>query len=83
MLLRYDPFDLSRIQVWYDGKQWADATVVDLSRPYDRRVKPEAAIFSEEADGQLSFLELAEQKRQQAFEKDPITYARVKGGDRS
>jgi len=83
VLLRYDPFDLSRIQVWYDGKQWADATVVDLSRPYDRRVKPEAVIFTEEADGQLSFLELAEQKRQQAFEKDPITYARVKGGDRS
>jgi len=82
VLLRYDPFDLSRIQVCHDGKQWADATVVDLSRPYDRRVKPEAAIFTEEADGQLSFLELAEQKRQQASEKDPITYAQVKGGDR-
>jgi len=83
VLLRYDPFDLSRIQVWHDGKQWADATVVDLSRPYDRRVKPEAAIFTEEADGQLSFLDLAEQKRQQGFQKDPITYAQVKGGDRS
>ncbi|MDF9410087.1 DDE-type integrase/transposase/recombinase, partial [Pelotomaculum isophthalicicum JI] len=49
VLLRYDPFDLSRIQVWHDGKQWADATVVDLSRLHDRRVKPEAATFTEEA----------------------------------
>jgi transposase InsO family protein len=83
VLLRYDPFDLSRIQVWHDGKQWADAKVVDLTRPYDRRVKPETNIFKEEADGQFSFLELAEQKRRQAFEKDTITYAQVKGGDRS
>jgi transposase InsO family protein len=83
VLLRYDPFDLSRIQVWYDGKQWANATVVDLSRPYNCRVKQKAAMSSEETVGQLSFLELAEQKRRQAFEKDPVAYARVKGGDRS
>lgn len=83
VLLRYDPFDLSRIQVWHDGRQWAYATVIDLSRPYDRRVKPEAVIITEDADGQLSFLELAEHKRQQAFENDPITFAQVKGGDRS
>lgn len=39
--LRYDPFDLIGIQVWHEGKRYADATVVDLARPYDHRVKPE------------------------------------------
>lgn len=81
--LRYDPFDLSRIQVWHQGRQWPDATVVDLSRPYDRRVKPETMHLVEEPDGQLSFLELAEQKRQAVLaEQDPVSYA-AQGGERS
>lgn len=79
--LRYDPFDLSRIQVWYQGKPWPDARVVDLTRRMDRRVKPEPHPV-EAADGQLSFLELAEQKRQAALrEQDPVSYA--KGGERA
>lgn len=36
--LRYDPFDLSVIQVWFDDKRWPDAKPVDLTRRYDRRV---------------------------------------------
>lgn len=79
--LRYDPFDLTRIQVWHLDKQWPDATVIDLSRRYDKRVKPETAQLVEEADGQLSFLELAEQKRQAALaEQDPVSYAAQGGG---
>jgi len=26
VLLRYDPFDLSSIQVWYDSERYADAS---------------------------------------------------------
>ena len=79
--LRYDPFDLTAIQVWYEGTRYADATVVDLSRPYDRRVKPEPMILTEEPDGQLAFLELAEQKRQAQWTNEEISYAKAKDGD--
>jgi putative transposase len=78
--LRYDPFDLSLIQVWHQEKQWPDATVIDLSRTYDRRVKPEVSNLVEEPDGQLSFLELAEQKRQAVLaQQDPISYVPTGG----
>lgn len=86
VLLRYDPFDLSCIQVWHEGKHWPDATVVDLARPYDRRVTPETNVILEEAErgggGQLSFFTLAEQKRQTAMKEDPISYATKPGGAR-
>jgi len=85
VLLRYDPFDLSHIQVRYGDKPWPNATVIDLARPYDRRVKPDAVKLVEEPDGQLllSFLELAEQKRQAVWEADPVSYAQPKEGESS
>jgi len=83
VVLRFDPFDLSQIQVWYEGKSWADATVVDLTRPYDRRVKPDTLTLVEEQDGQLSFLEAAEQKRKAAWEEDPVSYADAQGGTKA
>jgi len=82
VVLRYDPFDLSNIQVWYEGKRSADATVVDLARPYDRRVKPEpAAPLVVEPGGQVAFLELAEQKRQAQWTSEPVSYATAGGED--
>jgi len=79
--LRYDPFDLTTIQVWYDGARYADATVVDLSRPYDRRVTPEPTALTVEPDGQVAFLDLAEQKRQAQWTNEEISYAKAKGDD--
>ncbi len=79
--LRYDPFDLSHIQVWHEEASWPDATVVDLTRPYDHRVKPDAVEIVMEPDGQLAFLELAEKKRQATWKSDPITYAKTKEGE--
>jgi putative transposase len=38
--LRYDPFDLSEIQVWLEGKRYADATPLKLRRHTDKRVAP-------------------------------------------
>lgn len=71
-----------RYSGWYEGKRYADATVVDLSRPYDRRVKPEpAAPLGIEPDGQVAFLELAEQRRQAQWVTEPVSYAKAKGGE--
>ena len=59
VLLRYDPFDLSRIQVWYDGQQWDDAKVLDLTRKYMRKLEPPSEImFVENEEGQLHSLTL-------------------------
>lgn len=79
VLLRYDPFALSAIQVWRDGKRHADAIPLNLVRSHDRRVKPEPPKqASSNAEG-ISFFEAAERKRQKALAKDPLTFAR-KGG---
>ncbi|CEO88892.1 hypothetical protein SSCH_2960001 [Syntrophaceticus schinkii] len=37
--LRFDPFDLSVIQVWFDGKRFPDAIPLDLHRSVHKRVK--------------------------------------------
>jgi putative transposase len=80
ILLRYDPFDLSQIQVWFEEKRWADATVMDLTRTYDRRVTPDNPNLVLEPDGQLSFLELAERRRQAAWTSEAVSYAKPEGG---
>lgn len=80
ILLRYDPFDLSHIQVWFEEKRWSDATVIDLTRSYDRRVTPDNRNLAEEPDGQLSFLELAERRRQAAWANETVSYAHPEGG---
>ncbi len=67
--------------MWYEGTRYADATVVDLSRPYDHRVKPEPVALTVEPDGQLAFLELAERKRQAQWTNEEISYAKAKDGD--
>jgi transposase InsO family protein len=74
--LRYDPFDLALIQVWHESTRFADATVVDLTQSYDRRVQSAVPVppFEETADA-LSFLELAERKRQAVWAEEPISYA--------
>lgn len=38
--LRYDPFDLSTIQVWHDGRRFDDARPYALVREHDQRVRP-------------------------------------------
>jgi len=39
--LRYDPFDLSTVQVWCDGRRFDDARPCNLVRQHDRRVRPQ------------------------------------------
>lgn len=78
VLLRYDPFDLSVIQVWYQDKRFADATSVDLTQTYHRKVKKIAEPKSKDKEDelQISFFDLAEKKRRESWEKEPLNYAR-------
>ncbi len=56
--LRYDPFDLSVIQVWYDGRRFDDARPCQLVRGHDQRVSPPAPNPVALPDTRLSYLEL-------------------------
>lgn len=81
--VRYDPFDLTAgIQVWFEGRRYADAAPVELKRTRKRPPdEPEPA--DEVEPQQLSFLDLAEKKRQAVWAEEEIRYAHTKGGDRS
>ncbi len=82
--LRYDPFDLSLpIQVWFQDKRYADARPFELKRKRHKRAKVnEEPVFVEEADGQLSFLDLAQEKRKEAWKQEELRYADTKAGGR-
>ncbi|RXZ84037.1 hypothetical protein EBB07_02760 [Paenibacillaceae bacterium] len=81
VILRYDPFDLSQVQVWDGERRFADATPVELNRRRSHRAAiidaevPEASVAE-----RLSFLALAEQKRQAAWSANELRFAE-KGGD--
>jgi len=78
VVLRYDPFDLKVIQVWWGEKRFPDARPVDLTRPYHRKAaleKPQK-LKSEEHAVQFSFFDLAEQRRRAAWEEKPFSFAR-------
>jgi len=72
VLLRYDPFDLSTIQVWHGEKRFQDAVPVDLTRRHHPRVKPEKPKTVPEEG--LSFFTAAEARRQQELNKSPLAF---------
>ena len=72
VLLRYDPFDLSTIQVWHGEKRFQDAVPVDLTRRHHPRVKPESPKTVPEEG--LSFFTAAEARRQQELNKSPLAF---------
>lgn len=73
VILRYDPFDLSVIQVWYKDKRYQDAVPLDMSRRHHPRVKPEVIKPQEEG---LSFFAAAEGRRQQELSKSPLIFGK-------
>lgn len=81
--LRYDPFDLKVIQVWYKENRFPNACPVELIRSCHRKVTRNAAPEFKKAEEsfQLSFLDLAEQKRQAAWQEDPLSFARKEDVD--
>jgi putative transposase len=79
--LRYDPFDLTELQVWFEEKRYADAMPVELKRKRSREPEVPPPMEAPDTDP-LSFLELAENKRQAAWAEDEVRYAERKGGER-
>jgi transposase InsO family protein len=73
--LRYDPFDLSHVQVWQDGKRLSDAKPMETVRRLDRRISQNNTGFVEETDGQLSFLDLAQQRREATWQNEGLQFA--------
>lgn len=74
--LRYDPFDLSVIQVWLDGVRKEDARPLDLKRRHDRRVKPEDSVTSPKPVEHMNFFEAAQNRRKrEAANEVPMQYA--------
>ncbi|UNO49444.1 Mu transposase C-terminal domain-containing protein [Alicyclobacillus acidoterrestris] len=76
--LRYDPFDLSVIQVWRDDQRWDDARTIDLTRRHDRRVQPESSVQGETDPGVSIFDALKERKRQAS---EGLQFSAVKDGE--
>jgi putative transposase len=74
--LRYDPYDLTTIQVWHDEKRYADATPVDLTRRYDRRVQQDAETKTQTSNGISMFEALRKKQRANA---EGLSFA--EGGD--
>lgn len=79
--LRYDPFDLSQLQVWYEERRYADAVPIELNNKRSRKavVEPRAEAPELPVDESLSFLALAETKRQATWAEEELCYA-GKGG---
>jgi putative transposase len=77
--LRYDPFDLRHIQVWQEGKRYADALPMETVRRLDKRVTEEEIVVMAEPDGQLSFLDLAQKRREAGWQDEGLHFAQ--GGE--
>nr|WP_245630292.1 DDE-type integrase/transposase/recombinase [Alicyclobacillus acidiphilus] len=79
--LRYDPFDLSVIQVWFEDKRWSDAKPVDLTRRYDRRVA--STVKSDKVTTEhVSFFQAVKNRRKQAaVEESPLRFSETKRGE--
>lgn len=55
--IRFDPNDLEKLEVWFDGIQFENAVPLILSRPKHEKATSEKAIQTNEESG-LNFLEL-------------------------
>ncbi|MEW5784047.1 MAG: Mu transposase C-terminal domain-containing protein [Bacillota bacterium] len=73
--LRFDPFDLSLIQVWHSNQRYDNALPLELNRPRHRRVNAKEAEKKAPVTDEVSFFEAAEKKRQQELVKEPLSFA--------
>ncbi|MCL6442737.1 MAG: DDE-type integrase/transposase/recombinase [Alicyclobacillus sp.] len=84
--LRYNPFDLARIQVWLEGKRYADAVPLKMRRHTDKRVtKADSPLPDPPAEPGTSFLETItkahEEQKKQALGRTSFARA-MKAGER-
>jgi putative transposase len=81
VLLRFDPYDLTQIQVWHADRRYADATPFRLRNPRHRGVEPaEVPVVTVG----LNYLELAQQEHAAAKQRETgrMSYARFLKEDR-
>jgi transposase InsO family protein len=80
VLLRYDPYDLSAIQVWHEGRRYPDAALFELVREHDRRVAPPVRPAELPRTG-LSYLELLKDKHNREGDRalDRIAFTKLEG----
>lgn len=74
--LRFDPYDLSVMQLWYEGNRLPDARILDLNRTIHERVKTKTKVEKQEtppATG-LNFFKLAEQKRRSVWFQESLNF---------
>ena len=74
--LRFDPYDLSVMQVWHDGNRLPDARLLDLNRKIHERVKTKFKVEKQEdppVTG-LNFFKMAEQKRRSLWAQEALNF---------
>ena len=89
VVLRFDPFDMEVVQVWYEGQRLPDAVPLDVRRSVHDRVKSRTSAKNGVQKGSqkvspqdsnspvadVSFFKIAEKKRREAWGDDPLTFA--------
>ena len=74
--LRFDPYDLSVMQVWHEGNRLPDARLLDLNRSIHERVKSRSKVEKQEevpVSG-LNFFKLAEEKRRSTWAQEALNF---------
>lgn len=82
--LRFDPFDLTEIQVWYNGQRFNNAKPLDMHRSvFDKVAKVATEIKkTEETPSGISLIKLAETKRQEMLSNDVLSFSSPNGEGR-
>jgi putative transposase len=78
--LRFDPFDLTVIQVWHEDTRYPDAVPLDLTRSVHERAgsgsaKAKVKAVAEKPGREISFFKLAEEKRRLSWAEEPFRFA--------
>jgi len=80
--LKFDPYDLSVIQVWFEGKRYLDAKPLDLSKPRHPKVPLDQLTEVPPSSG-LNYLELLKKSYDEELAKTlgGLTYANLSVGE--
>ena len=68
VIVRYDPFDLSRIVIWRDGQKLTEATATQLT--YLRKPRRIVATSKKESDASERFLESLEKAQMERIQRE-------------
>ena len=74
--LRFDPYDLSEMQVWHEGNRLPDARLLDLNRSIHERVKTRSNVEKQEEApvSGLNFFKMAEEKRRSTWAQEALNF---------